>query len=285
MQQTRDRPSIEPTDIPHIGAANGASTPNDDIVARLREEIRIKADGLARVSHELRTPLNSILGYTELLLNGIPDTLPTQSREYVDRIRSSVLHQIRLVNEILHYAKLESDEQKLVREECRIALMLEDLSILMMPELLRKHLRFEIEAADPRLIIQTDVTRVRQILINLLWNAIKYTDAGWVRLSVELEPYGISIAVADSGVGIEKESLPQVFRPFWRGAPSGPDHDGNGLGLAVSQRLAQSLDGHITVKSEVGNGSTFRLFLPCRPSTLLDRSASTASVGGEREYA
>src|SRR5688572_28493340 len=176
----------------------------------LEHENQTKAEFLALVSHELRTPLNSIMGYTELLLSGIPDELPEHARYQVERIRLSTLHQVQLVNEIVRYAKLESSAARTNKDPFHLQELVDDVVSLTVPATEQKGLAVEVDGGEP-VTVHTDATRVRQILINLVWNAIKFTKAGRIDVSVKCTEECFSVAVADTGVGIPIDQMDRVF--------------------------------------------------------------------------
>ena len=237
---------------------------NEELQQRIDElerENQIKADFLALLSHELRTPLNAILGYTELLLSGIPEAIDRQARVHIERIHLSALHQSKLVNEVIRYARLESDGERIVDEAVDLHMLLEEVVSLVLPAATQKDLKLEVQC-DCSLRLRTDPTRLRQILINLLANAIKFSNRGLITVKTVAATELLTIEVSDNGVGIEEAKLARVFEPFWRAEKSSGTDDGVGLGLAVSRTLARSLGGDLTVRSEFGAGSAFTLLLP-----------------------
>ncbi|MEX2285046.1 MAG: HAMP domain-containing sensor histidine kinase [Gemmatimonadota bacterium] len=260
MQQTK-RPTAEPIPV------TSASLDEREVLARrvqeLEHENRTKTDFLALVSHELRTPLNSIMGYTELLLAGIPEPLSATTRYHVDRIRASTLHQLQLVNEIMRYAKLESTGQRAGRERCSLHLLVDDVVSMIHPAIEQKGLELYVHRRES-VTVYTDATRVRQILINLMWNAIKFTRAGRIGVAVASDEDGFTIEVSDTGIGIPGDVIDRVFDPFWRAERVAGLEDGVGLGLTVRWGLARSLGGDLTVTSKLGSGSTFVLRIPSR---------------------
>jgi len=226
---------------------------------------RAKSDFLAVMSHELRTPLTTIVGYTDLMLGGVPLHVPEQARTYIDRIRIAAGHLLGLIEQILVYARLETGREKTRPERVGVARILRESATLIESVADEKGVGFHVELPPAELTIETDATKFRQIVLNLLSNAVKFTDSGEVRLSAEADADAIRIAVKDTGIGIASEDLERVFEPFWQVDQSPTRRAGGaGLGLAVARRLATWLGGDVRVSSEQGRGSTFVLTLPLR---------------------
>jgi signal transduction histidine kinase len=260
MQQTERSTSGS---FPVLGADGAEREAFECRIRELERENQTKAEFLALVSHELRTPLNSIIGYTELLLSGIPVQLPENARHHVERIRSSTMHQVKLVNEIIRYAKFESSASRSKREPFPLQPLVDDVVSLTIPAAEQKGLQLHVQQVQS-LIVYTDETRVRQILLNLVWNAIKFTNSGMIEVSVKASKDCFTVSVSDSGIGIPADMIDRVFEPFWRAERTAGLEDGAGLGLTVSRTLARSLGGDLTVTSQVGTGSVFTLLVHCR---------------------
>jgi PAS domain S-box-containing protein len=225
---------------------------------------RSKSEFLANMSHEMRTPMSAILGFADMLLNDPNDE--NRRKECARIIRRNALHLLELINEILDLAKIEALQMVVEHITFDLPGLLSDVISLMRPRALEKGLGFGVvfEGAIPRLI-QSDPMRLRQILINLLGNAVKFSVAGKIDIRIRDEGAGgpaivLRIDVIDSGIGIAPELLAQLFQPFKQGDESvSRKFGGTGLGLTISQRLAKLLDGDISVISKVGIGSTFSL--------------------------
>ena len=228
-----------------------------------------KSDFLAGVSHELRTPLNAIDGYSELLLLGLRGKLTDGQEKDVSRIRKSSRHLLTLINQVLDMAKVESRQVDLNSRFLPVAPLLQDVEALIQPQMSAKKLRFSIGACDESVVVFVDPDRTKQILLNLLSNAQKFTDEGGaVSLRCEYAPHSIlTISVSDTGRGIAPDKQAEIFEPFTQlNRLQTPDaHRGIGLGLSISRTLARAMGGDLTVESEVGKGSTFRLSLPTAP--------------------
>ena len=227
---------------------------------------REKADFLAVLSHELRTPLTAVIGYSELLLGGIPDKLPGTSRDKIERIRTCSWHQLSVVEQILKYARVETESDTLSISQIEVAGLVNSVAEVVSELAHEKKVELNIDLPASLGTLRTDAGRLRQILINLLSNAFKFTDEGAVSLSVRRSDEEIFFTVSDTGIGIASEDVDRVFDPFWR-APSATlnaDRAGMGLGLAVSGKLARSMGGSITVQSQMGVGTTFTVRLPVR---------------------
>ncbi len=284
-------PSVEREDIVRDAARQFAGgLHNAWTHARLREKTnilaeqgetltranRVKTEFLASMSHELRTPLNAILGFADLLLASPRENLTPRARESLERIRRNGAHLLTLINDVLDLAKAESG---------RIDVRLETLDLAQLTracvaevDSLRqgKSIEMLVDAA-PTLEVVTDPQRVRQILLNLLANAIKFTEEGHVKVTLQLAGPDVRIAVSDTGLGIPEHQLPELFREFRQlETGDGKRYAGTGIGLALSRRLARALGGEIEVKSKAGEGSTFTVVLPrARPQTAATVDVTT----------
>jgi PAS domain S-box-containing protein len=250
-----------------------------DITARKQAEIelrlarqqaeaanRAKSAFLANVSHELRTPLHAVLGFAHLLSND--GELTATQREYLDIINRNGEHLLRLINEVLDLAKIEAGRYTFTPAPVDARRLLADLQSLFWPRIEAKQLQFIVTCAEevPRIILN-DEAKIRQILINLLENAIKFTEVGVVKLQVERSQQQILFIVEDTGAGIPPLEQPYLFRPFFQGyqAVSNSSNRGAGLGLSISYELARVIGGNLSVYSAgEGCGARFTLTLPLR---------------------
>jgi signal transduction histidine kinase len=226
-----------------------------------------KTDFLATMSHELRTPLNAILGYVALIADGISGPVTDGQMKHLGRVRASASHLLALIEEVLSFARLEAGSESARSEPADVVALGREAAQLVEPVIEAHGLRFAVEAPEGALSIRTDARKVRQILLNLLANAARFTPAGGeVVLSISVGPAGARLTVRDSGIGIEPEHQQQIFQPFWQVEQKLTRRaGGTGLGLSVSRRLARLLGGDVTVESAPGRGSAFTLTLPLEP--------------------
>ncbi len=230
---------------------------------------RAKDRFLASMSHELRTPLNAILGFTGTLLLKLPGPLNPDQEEQLQTVENSANHLLSLINDLLDLAKIESGKVELTLAPVDLAEVIQEVAATLTPLALARGLRLETRVPEPGLVSRTNRRAVTQVLLNLTGNAIKFTDAGRVRLELEqaLEAGQAvtRIHVSDTGIGIRPEDRARVFQAFEQvfGSPR-QRGQGTGLGLHLSQKLAGLLGGQIRLQSEPGQGSTFTLMLPSR---------------------
>jgi signal transduction histidine kinase len=189
----------------------------------------------------------------------------TQARQ-LDRIRTSAEHLLAVINGILSFARVEAGRESLHRSRVDAARLLEETRVLVLPMARSKGLPVRLEPPEPTFVMYTDRDKVRQILVNLAANAVKFTERGEVSLCSRMLDSGfVEFVVRDTGIGIEQEYLGRIFDPFWRAEDiHGGGAGGTGLGLSVSQRLAHLLGGELMVRSTKGKGSVFTLRLPLR---------------------
>lgn len=226
-----------------------------------------KANFLAVMSHEFRTPLSAILGYADILTAEVHGELNPKQAGHLERVKASVRHLSHLVDEILSYASMEAGREKVRLESVELVEVARDVAGIMEPIAEASGLELRIRLPEGPLMVRTDESKIRQILINLLSNAIKYTPSGSVELHMREEGRAALCTVRDTGPGIARDHLENVFEPFWqveRG--DGRRITGTGLGLAVARRLARLLGGDVTLQSRIGDGSVFTLDLPMEPA-------------------
>lgn len=255
---------------------------------------RAKSEFLAMMSHELRTPLNAVIGYAELLHVGIGGALTEAQRAHVSRIRTSAHHLLALVNEVLDLTRIDAGRLSLQWDSGRTQDAARAALALVQPAAESRAVSISADRTDdPETLYQGDEDRVRQILVNLLTNAVKFTEPGG-RVSVHwgvaeqphpaarlrgLAPW-VYLSVADTGMGIPPEQLSAIFDPFVQ-VDSGHTRpkDGSGLGLTISRRLARLMKGDLTVESQVGQGSVFTLWLPAATATAADAAQRSDQAG------
>jgi PAS domain S-box-containing protein len=223
-----------------------------------------KSDFLAVMSHELRTPLTAILGYEELLADGISGPISPVQQQQLERIRSSALHLLHVIEELLTYSRLEAGRELIEPFTVSVPALLDETVTLIAPLASTKRLALNVlRAPDAPITIVTDSGKLRQILVNLLSNAVKFTDQGEVTLRVFAERNDIIFQISDTGIGIASEHLERIFEPFWQVEQKITRRaGGTGLGLSVCQALVQLLNGSLEVVSTLGRGSTFTVRLP-----------------------
>ncbi len=231
---------------------------------------RAKSEFLANVSHEIRTPMTAILGFTDLLMDDgyIRGAEPARIQDLL-AIKDNGVYLLELLDELLDLAKIETGRLTVERRRFALADFLVEVSSPVRPRCEKKGLELEVKCHGPLPeTIETDPTRLRQVLANLLGNGVKFSDSGSVRLEArmvgtDLDEPRLELTVIDTGIGIASDVLPHLFQPFSQAdASSTRRFGGTGLGLSLSSRLAVMLGGGIEVESELGRGSTFRVTVP-----------------------
>lgn len=234
---------------------------------RAQEADRVKSAFLATMSHELRTPLNSIIGFTGVVLQRMPGPLNDEQHRQLSMVRESANHLLELINDVLDLSKIEAGELQVARAPFPLGEVLEGVLRSLAPPARDKGLTLGVSGESHLGTVVSDRRRVAQILLNVVGNAIKFTDAGEVMVTCGPGPDGgsVQISVRDTGIGIHPDHLDRIFLPFQQvDATISRHHEGTGLGLAVSRRLAELLGGTLTASSQPGAGSTFTLTLPAR---------------------
>jgi signal transduction histidine kinase len=234
------------------------------VYRELETESRHKSDFLATMSHELRTPLNAIIGFSEVLRQLMSGELNDDQLAEVDEIREAGKHLLSLINDVLDLAKVEAGRLELQLSDVAVADVLQSAVSLHSERARRAGIELTLTTEPPEITISADERRLRQVVLNLISNAVKFTPRGGrVDVSARLNASEIEIGVADSGPGIRPEELEVIFEEFEQ-ASDGKHAEGTGLGLPLSRRLAELHGGRLWVDSKFGRGSTFRLALPVR---------------------
>jgi PAS domain S-box-containing protein len=230
---------------------------------------RSKSQFLANMSHELRTPLNAIIGYSEMLIEEVGEEGQEALLADLDKIHSAGKHLLNLIAEILDLSKIEAGKMELYLEVFSVAKVVEEVATTVQPLAEKNRNRLEVGEADGLGTMHSDMTRIRQVLLNLLSNACKFTNGGVVRLETIREPAQngdeewLRFMVADQGIGMSPEQMDRLFQAFSQAeASTSARFGGTGLGLAISQQFCRMLGGDITVESRSGEGSTFTVRLP-----------------------
>jgi signal transduction histidine kinase len=231
--------------------------------ARLREANAVKSDFVATMSHELRTPLNTIIGYTDLLRDGEFGYMTHEQRDRLDVVRAASRELLDLIDAVLNLNRLETSRVPLQLQETDLTAVVNQIGDELGAYNRRPEVRFEwsTDAALPKL--RTDPMKLKVVLKNLVGNALKFTDRGFVRLCAAKRDGGVEFVVSDSGIGIAEEHQRLIFESFRQIQPANTRrHGGVGLGLYIVRRLVDALEGKIRVESELTRGSTFRVWLP-----------------------
>jgi signal transduction histidine kinase len=237
---------------------------------QLEQASAAKSQFLANVSHELRTPLNAIMGYTHLLLEGVSGELTQPQQDKLSRVDANARHLLAVINDLLDIARIESGKMPVQIERIRLPELIEEVMAEIEPVIAGTRLGVSRDLSPDVPEIETDRLKVKQIVLNLLSNALKFTSAGSIGIRLDHAPAAdeIAIAVTDTGIGIAEENQTTIFEAFEQANSSyARRQGGTGLGLSICRRLAHILDGRIVLVSKLGEGSTFTLHLPCKART------------------
>lgn len=268
------------SDITDRVKAEAALAERTEQLARTRDEAvqasLIKSQFLANMSHELRTPLNAIIGYSEMLQEEAELLGEPEFSEDLAKISKAGNHLLALINDILDISKIEAGKMELFPESCRLSDLVQDTIATIRPLVENKGNKL-LTKCEHEGTITADVTKLRQILINLLSNANKFTDAGTITFEVCTESRsgrpGYNFSVRDTGIGMSPDQLDKLFQPFTQAdASTTRKYGGTGLGLAISQRYSRLMGGDIQVESKFGEGTIFSCWLPAAPQDLIDTS-------------
>jgi len=244
----------------------------------LRELDKLKSTFLANMSHELRTPMNSIIGYTDLLIDGVDGPINEEQEKSLKKVASNAKHLLQLINDVLDISKIESGKIELHPKEIDLARLLESITPAFEPLIQQKGLSMKINISEGLPLIYADEARVKQILINLLANAIKFTQHGGITLTASPSERGIQqggepilaeICVTDTGIGIKEEDISKIFDKFVQAdLTTVRQYEGTGLGLSIARGLVSLHKGMIWVNSKPGEGSSFCFTLPLKKELL-----------------
>jgi signal transduction histidine kinase len=246
--------------------------------AQIQEANRLKSDFLARMSHDLRTPMNAIIGYTRILLRRAKGSLDERQYKNLENVQISANNLLELINDILDLSKIESGRIQLKVEEVDLGAVARECAASV-ESLLKPNVELRL-AIDPVPLLQTDDDRVRRALMNLLGNAVKFTEAGHIEIGVHHNRGWTELRVTDTGIGIPKADLPHIFDEFRQvDEPNGARREGTGLGLAIVKKSAELLGGNVSVESEEGVGSTFTLRLKSAVRVKVGAGAAEGADG------
>ncbi len=231
---------------------------------RAEEANSAKSKFLASMSHELRTPLNAIIGYSELIEEELVESnADPMATEDVTKVRTAAKNLLGLINNILDLSKVEANQTDFHIQKVTLQNTLDEIEALFMPIFQLSGNQFQIESWDTDLAVWTDPQKLKQILINLISNANKFTHEGSVVLSVKELAFDISISISDNGIGIKEDFIANLFEPFSQADGAyNREYGGTGLGLSITKRFIEKMEGSITVESQFGEGTTFVVYLP-----------------------
>jgi len=242
------------------------ATKNNELNSKnveLQKAYRVKSDFLSNMSHELRTPLNSIIGFTSVLLAQQGDPLTADQAKALEKVLKNGKHLLELINDILDFSKIEAGRTPINMSSDEIANIVSNAMVTVESLLIGKDVKLLQEIEPDLPMLNTDTLKVKQILLNLLSNAAKFTDHGAITITAKKHNSMISISVKDDGIGIEAKNLDRVFEEFQQiDSSNARKYKGTGLGLAIAKKYALLLGGNLTLRSEIGKGSTFTLVIP-----------------------
>ena len=235
---------------------------------QLKKTTDAKSAFLASMSHELRTPLNTIIGFSELMIDEVPGEINEEQRQCLNDVLSSSKHLLSLINEVLDLSKIESGKVELRLSNIILTKVIESLKSTLMPILASRKQSLDIKIEEGLPPVYTDKAKLRQVLLNLLTNAIKFTsDGGKLKIEAIRDGDWCQVSVIDNGTGIKKEDQERIFEPFTQiDALPEEKREGTGLGLALTKQLVEMCGGKIWVESEYGKGSQFTFTVPLATS-------------------
>jgi signal transduction histidine kinase len=238
---------------------------------------RAKTHLLSMASHDLRTPLTSIQGYLEMVLNGSLGNVPSDQREFLEVAHRNTQHLTQLVSDLLNLARIEAGQFPLYRRAIDVSEIIEEILEILEPRAVLKHLRIEAMVAPDCPQVDADPERLHQVLLNVVDNAIKFTDQGAVLITAMDEGEQVAISVTDTGRGIDPAALPYIFEVFRQAGDPAQRASGSGLGLAIVQQFVTLHGGTIGVESELGKGTTVTIRLPAASATPASSGDATPS--------
>jgi len=251
---------------------------------QLKEVDRLKSQFLANMSHELRTPLNSIIGFSRVILKGIDGPLTDMQRTDLQAVYDGGQHLLGLINDILDISKIEAGKMELTIEDVNLTDIIKGVMSTAIALVKDKPVELQQLVPSDLPTIRGDARRIRQVLLNLVSNAAKFTEQGFIRVEAEAHPTEVLISVADSGIGIPPDKMTMIFEPFTQADASTTRRaGGTGLGLSISKRFTEIHGGRIWVESEVGAGSTFHVAFPLKSPTELFEEIELEELEAEQD--
>jgi PAS domain S-box-containing protein len=230
---------------------------------KLQELDHLKSMFIASMSHELRTPLNSIIGFTGIMLHEMPGEINEEQRKQLNLVKNSANHLLALINDVIDISKIIAGKVEITMEEFDLSVLIQEIKDSFAVAIDKK--RLELLPQTPQtFLIKSDKRRTKQILVNFISNAIKFTDRGEIEIKVIQKNEIVEVSVRDTGIGIKKEDMGKLFETFSRITTKDRIEEGTGLGLYLSQKISHLLGGDITAKSKFGKGSVFTLTLPLK---------------------
>ncbi|MEB3222032.1 MAG: response regulator [Candidatus Sericytochromatia bacterium] len=268
-----------------LAAQAAVAIENAGLYEHARAASRLKSEFLANMSHELRTPMNAILGFTELVHNGMLGPVTEKQKEGLGRVLRNARNLLDLINDVLDLSKIEAGRMEVAVQNFNPRAVVEGVAATIEPLAAKKGLEIRLALAEAPEAVVGDEGKVRQIVMNLVSNAVKFTEAGTIVLTLGVQEANWTVAVKDSGIGIAPDLHGLIFEEFRQvDASSTRSRGGTGLGLAICQKMARLMGGYVTVASTPGSGSTFTLHLPIEAASatpVVEPSRTGRSSGRE----
>lgn len=243
---------------------NRALTKLEDAYKTAIRAAGAKDDFLAVMSHELRTPLTAIMGYIELMIDGCAGKCNPQQQEWLERVDFSSKHLLTLIEQVLDVCRAEKGKLECQIERTDAGDLVKRTTTILKPLADKKKVQFYVNVPKDRVLVETDISKLRQVIVNLVSNAIKFTEQGSITVELSVTPQSLRLAVRDTGCGIPDRELEHIYEPFYQGGinPYNRSKDGAGLGLTITRDILMLLGGTISVDTQVHKGSIFLVTLP-----------------------